>query len=131
MVQELGETRDELSLATWKKAASIAEERKSEVKPFYIVYAAKVDPALSGAIVNGLYAAGGIREAWRLTHNRPQLIFGQLVWYVDNSIGMFEFIPELSAPPDLPLDPSLLSDRKEDQFSSVMQKGKNMNALVS
>ena len=131
MVQELGETRDELSMATWKKAESIAQERKAEVKPFYIVYAAKVDPALSGAIVNGLYAAGGIREAWRLTYNIPQLIFGQLVWYVDNSIGMFVFVPELSVPPDLPLDPSLLSDRKEDQFSSVMQKGKDMNALVS
>lgn len=131
MVQELGETRDALSISTWEKAQSIANDHKTEVKPFYIVYAAKTDPSLQGAVINGLYASGGIREAWRLTHKRPQPFLGILVWYVDNAQGIFKFIPELSCPPDVPLDASLLSDRSEDQFTRVMQKGKDMNVLVS
>lgn len=131
MVQQLGETRDALALAAWNKAMSIADDHKKEVKPFYIIYAAKPDPALEGAIVNGLFACGGIREAWRLSHARPPVMLGLLVWYVDNAQGLFQFIPELSCPPDVPLDANLLSDRKEDQFTGVMQKGKNMNVLVS
>lgn len=131
MVQELGETRDSLALATWNKAISIADDYKRKVKPFYIIYAAKSDPALQGAVVNGLVASGGMREAWRLSEARPPVMLGLLVWYVDNAQGIFQFIPELSCPPDVPLDASLLSDRKEDQFTDVMQKGKNMNILVS
>lgn len=131
MVQQLGETRDALALATWAKAEQIAQDCKFEVKPFYIVYCAKPDPGLTGAIVNGLFASGGLREAWRCVYHRPQLILGQLCWYVDNSLGMFEFMPELSAPPDVPLDPRLLSDRREDQFYGLMDKGKEMNVLVS
>lgn len=131
MVQQLGETRDALGWATWNKAYSIANERKSEVKPFYIIYAAKPDPALQGAIVNGLVASGGIREAWRLSHDRPPAVLGILVWYVDNALGLFQFVPELSSPPDVPLDPSMLSDRKEDQSVSLMEKGKKIKVLVS
>jgi hypothetical protein len=131
MVQELGETRDAMAMATWQKAISIANDHKSEVKPFYIVYAAKVDPALQGAVVNGLFASGGIREAWRLSYVRPPAMLGILVWFVNNALGTFEFLPELSAPPDVPLDPSLLSNRSEDQSIRVMEKGKQMNVLVS
>lgn len=131
MVQQLGETRDALAMATWNKAMSIAEENKKEVKPFYILYTAKPDPALQGSIVNGLVASGGIREAWRLSNQRPPAMLGLLVWYVDNEQGLFEFIPELSCPYDVPLEASLLSDHSEDQSTRVMQQGKNMNVLVS
>ena len=125
MSQELGETREALAKATWQKAEAIANDKKTEVKPFYIVYVAKTDPSLQGAVVNGFVASGGIRESWRLIHERPPALLGQLVWYVDNANGMFNFIPELSCPPDVPLDTSMLSDRSEDQFTDVMQKGKS------
>jgi len=131
MVQTMGETRDELAWDVWRKAEAIAHEHKKEVKPFYIVYAAKPDPALAGAIVNGLVASGGIRQSFRLSYERPQVYLGQLVWYVNNALGDFQFLPELSPPPDIPLDPSLLSTRSEDQCYGVMDQGKKMNVLVS
>lgn len=131
MVQELGETRDAMAWDVWKKAETIASERKRDTKPFYIIYAAKPDPALAGANVRGQVAQGGIRQTFKLSYVRPPVILGQLVWFVNNPMGIFEFVPQLSSPPDIPLDPSLLSDRKEDQFSSVMEKGKNLNVIVS
>ena len=131
MTQFLGETREAMAWACWNKAMEIANQRKSEVKPFYILYTAKPDPALTGAVVNGLVAKGGIREAWRLSYIRPPALLGMLVWYVDNAQGIFEFQPDLSSPPDVPLDPSMLSDRKEDQLTSIMEKGKKMKVLVS
>lgn len=131
MVQEMGETRDALAMATWIKAEKIAHDHAKEKKPFYIVYAAKPDPGLAGAVVDGIVAAGGIRESFRLTHNRPQAILGQLVWFVNNAMGEFQFLPDLSFPPDIPLDPYLLSDRSEDQLYSIMDKGKQMKVLVS
>jgi hypothetical protein len=131
MSQELGETRDALAMDCWRKAEQIASERKNDVKPFYIIYAAKPDPSLSGAKVNGQLALGGIRQAFRLSYDRPPFVLGMLVWFVNNPMGIFQFVPELSSPPDTPLDPSLLSDRKEDQFTGVMEKGKKINVLVS
>ncbi len=130
MVQELGETRDAMALATWNKAIELANEHKLD-KPYYIVYAAKTDPNLSGAVINGLVASGGIRQTFKISHDRPQVYLGQLVWYVNHATGEFLFLPELSPPPDIPLDPSLLSTRSEDQLYGVMDTGKKMNVLVS
>lgn len=131
MVETLGEIRDSMAWAACKKAETIANEHKDEVKPFYIICAAKPDPALRGAIVNGLHTNGGIRESWRWTHARPPKMLGILVWFVNNPLGIFELVEELSLPPDVPLDPSLLSDRSEDQCYGIMQQGKNNNVLVS
>lgn len=130
MDQTLGETRDTMALDCWNLAEKIAEERK-DAKAYYIIYAAKPDPHLRGASVGGHTAWGGIRQAYRLSYDRPHLILGQLVWYVNHPKGIFQFVPELSSPYDVPLDPSLLSDRKEDQSTRVMEQGKNMNVLVS
>lgn len=131
MSQELGETRDAMAMDCWHGAEKIAEERKHDKKPFYIIYAAKSDPALNGAVVKGLVACGGIRQTYKLSYQRPPAILGQLVWFVNNPMGIFEFVPQLSFPYDVLLDPSLLSDRKEDQYERVMEKGKKMNVLVS
>lgn len=128
---EFGEVRDAMGRATWQKAEEIANANKSNVKPFYIVYAAKADPNLKGKTVDGKVIEGGIREAYLTSYERPQLAFGQLVWYVDNAQGIFEFCSELSLPPDIPVDPSLLSDRPEDQLYTVMEKGQKYKALVS
>ncbi len=131
MSQELGETRDQMALDCWSQAEKIAEERKNDTRPFYIIYAAKPDPALQGAIVRGLVASGGIRQSFKLSYERPPFVLGMLVWFVNNPLGIFEFVPQLSSPPDVPLDPSLLSVRKEDQMESLMEKGKKINVLVS
>lgn len=127
----MGDVREELAMSVWNKAIAIANEHKANVKPFYIVYAAKPDPALRGAVIDGQIASGGIRQSFRLDYKRPQAILCQLVWYVNNPLGEFRFLPELSPPPDIPLDPSLLSTRSEDQLYGVMDQGKKMNVLVS
>lgn len=131
MPQEMGETRDALALDCWRKAESIAHERKNDVKPFYIIYAAKPDPALAGANVRGTIASGGIRQCFRISYDRPPFVLGMLVWFVNNPMGVFEFVPSLSSPPDVPLDPSLLSDRSEDQSTRVMEQGQKRKILVS
>lgn len=131
MTQTLGETREIAALEAWKLVSDFAEKMKHETRPFYIVYAAKPDPALKGAVIDGKVACGGIRQTIKAYYARPPAILGILVWYVDNKVGTFDFVPELSAPPDVPLDPSLLSDKSEDQLTGVMDKGKKMNVLVS
>jgi hypothetical protein len=131
MAQEMGETRDSMAQDCWDRAEQIASVRKKDDKPFYIIFSAKPDPGLKGAKVRGLYAAGGIRQTFKLSYDRPPFVLGMLVWYVNNPMGIFQFVPELSSPPDIPLDPSLLSDRKEDQFCNVMEKGKSIKILVS
>jgi hypothetical protein len=131
MVDTLGDLRDAMAIAAHNKAASIANDLKNEVKPFYIMCVAKTDPHLRGAIVNGLHTNGGIRESWRWTHARPPKMIGMLVWFVNNPLGIFEIVEELSLPPDIPLDPSLLSDRSEDQNYGIMQQGKNNRVLIS
>ncbi len=131
MVQELGETREALSLQCWELVSKFAEGMKREKKPFYIVYAAKQDPGLKGANINGTTAIGGIVQTVKAYYNRPPALLGILVWYVDNNLGIMDFIPELSSPPDIPLNPSMLSAKSEDQLISVMEKGKKMNVLVS
>ena len=131
MTQQLGETRDALSLQCWELVSAFANNMRKEKRPFYIVYAAKSDPALTGALVNDTVAIGGLRQTVKAYYNRPAALLGILVWYVDNNLGIFDFVPELSSPPDVPINPSMLSDKSEDQFSSVMQKGKDMKVLVS
>src|ERR1700690_3355493 len=131
MTQRLGETRDSMAMDCWLKAEKIANDRKTDVKPFYIIYCAKPDPHLAGAIVNGLFASGGIRQTFKLSYNRPPEMLGQLVWFVNNPLGIFQFVPELSFPYDVPLNPRYMSDLKEDQAQSVLEKGKKMNVLLS
>ena len=131
MVDTLGELREDYGWAAMHKAEAIANEHKDEKRPFYIMCFAKADPNLRGAIVNGMYVSGGIRETWRWSHARPPKVIGMLVWYVDNALGKFEIVDELSLPPDIPLDPSLLSDRSEDQYFGVMEQGKKNRVLVS
>jgi hypothetical protein len=131
MTQELGETREALAMQCWRLVSEFANNMKSEKRPFYIVYAAKSDPALQGAMVNGSVAIGGLRQTVKAYYNRPPAMLGIMVWYVDNNLGIFDFVPELSCPPDVPLDESMLSDKSEDQLTGVMEQGKKMNVLVS
>lgn len=124
-MQEMGETRDSMAMDCWNAAVKFAENMKNEVKPFYIVYFAKPD-----ANINGL-GIKGIRQTFKAYYTRPANLLGLLVWYVNNPLGIFQFVPELSSPPDTPVDPSLLSTKSEDQSVRVMETGKNLNVLVS
>lgn len=121
MAQLLGESRDQWAADVWAKAEDFANNMKSEVKPFYIVFCAKQDK----------YEPNKFRQAFKAYYSRPPAILGILVWYVNNPLGQFEFVPELSAPPDIPLDPNLLSDKASDASERVMKQGKNLKVLVS
>lgn len=121
MAQEIGESRDAWGTDVWKQAEDFAEKMKSEVKPFYIVYACKPDNQKVGVF----------RQTFKAYYSRPPAIIGILVWYVNHPLGQFEFLPELSSPPDIPLDPSLLSDKASDASERVMEQGKNLKVLVS
>lgn len=127
----MGDVREDLALDKVNKAIEAANKYEHLGEPFYVVYTQKEDPNLRGKRINGKYCAGGARDRYFVTLWRPQPILNQLVWYVDHKKGEFTFLPELSAPQDIPLLPGMLSDRKEDQFTSVMEKGKQMKVLVS
>ena len=126
MAQEIGESREKWGWDVMQMAEDFANNMKSEVKPFYIVYACKMDKPQSAKIGKGVY-----KQAMKAYYNRPPAMLGILVWYVNHPLGEFKFCPELSAPPDVPVDPSLLGEKAEDALPSVMEKGKALNVVLS
>ncbi len=130
MTETLGEVREAMARNCWNQAEHIANELRKELKPFYIIYSAKVDPALSGATVNGQKAEGGIRQHFMVSYDRPPFVLGMLVWFVNNPLGIFEFVSSLSSPPDIPLDESMLSSRSSDSFDTLGEKAKKMNEVI-
>jgi len=121
MAQEIGESREQWGQAVWAQAEDIANNLKSDTKPFYIVFAAKEDKAKPGTF----------RQAFRMYRQRPPKLIGVLVWYVDNTQGIFRLEPELSIPPDVPIDESLLSKDSKDASSEIMELGQRMGVLLS
>lgn len=125
-MQEMGESREAWGKDVVKMAEDFANGMKSEVKPFYIVYACKEDRPASQKLGRTVF-----RQTMKAYYQRPPAILGILVWYVNHPLGEFKFIHELSAPPDVPLDPALLSDKPSEAFDRVAQKAKNLKVLVS
>lgn len=121
MPVEIGEAREALGRDVWQMAEDFASNLKSDKKPFYVVYAAKHDR----------HNPSVIRQSFRFYRQRPPKIIGLLVWYADHSKGIFRFVPELSIPPDVPIDPNLLSKDSKDELPSVMEKGQEMNVLLA
>lgn len=121
MAQEIGESREQWGWDIWRKAEEIANRMKSEQKPFYIVFAAKQDRAKPGTF----------NQTFKMYRERPPKLLGILVWYVDHKLGKFDLVPELSLPPDVPLDPSLLSKDSKDASPEVMEAGEKNNVLLS
>lgn len=121
MVQTIGESRDAWAKDVWQMAEDFANNMKHETRPFYIVYAAKGD----------MYNPHKFRQTIKAYYARPPAMIGILVWFVNNPLGEFRFIPELSAPPDVPLDPNLLSDKASDASERVAAQGAKLNVLVS
>ena len=126
MAQEIGESRETWGWDVMKMAEDFANNMKSEVKPFYIVYACKEDKGVTQKM--GRFA---FKQAMKAYYSRPPAILGILVWYVNHPLGEFRFVPELSSPPDVPIDPSLLSDKASDASERVMAQGEKLNVLIS
>lgn len=126
MAQEMGESREAWGKDVVKMAEDFANRMKSEVKPFYIVYACKEDRPASAKLGKTVF-----RQTMMAYHQRPPPMLGILVWFVNHPLGEFRFMHELSAPPDVPLDPTLLSDKAEDSSGRVAQQGSKLNVLVS
>lgn len=121
MTQKIGESREQWGLAVWQQAEEIANRLKSDEKPFYIVFAAKQDKS----------SPGTFRQAFRMYRQRPPKLIGILVWYVDNKQGIFRIVPELSIPPDVPIDESLLSKDSKDSFAAISEVGEKMGVILS
>lgn len=121
MAVEIGEAREKWGWDVWHQAEEYANNLSHETKPFYLVYAAKQDRQYSGVF----------RQGFRFYRRRPPKLLGILVWYCDHRHSLFKFVPELSLPPDVPVNPDLLSKKSSDELPSVMEKGREMNVLLS
>lgn len=126
MSQQIGESREAWGRDVWQMAEKFANNLKRETRPFWIVYACKEDKPMSAKLGKGVF-----KQAIKAYFDKPPAILGILVWYVNHPEGKFEFVPELSAPPDVPLDPSLLSDKASDASERVAAQGEKLQALVS
>lgn len=126
MVQTIGESREAWGWDVVKKIEDFANNLKSETRPFYIVYACKEDKGASNRL-----GTPAFKQAIKAYYQKPPVMFGILVWYVDNNKGEFRFVPELSAPPDIPIDPNLVSDRSEDVSARVATQGEKLKAILS
>ena len=126
MTNTIGEGREAWGMKVWAMAEDFANSMKHETKPFYIVYAAKHDKNASQKL-----GVGAFKQTMKAYYKKPPKILGLLVWFVNNPMGIFEFQPDLSFPPDVPVDPKLLSEKASDALPSVMEKGKQMNVLLS
>lgn len=121
MTQEMGESREAWGSDVMKMAEAFANMLKTRKEPFYIVYACKPDAARHGVF----------RQTMRAYAEKPSAMLGILVWYVNHGLGEFHFCPELSAPPDVPLDPSILSTQTSDMSDRVAGQGEKLNVLIS
>jgi hypothetical protein len=121
LTQEIGESREKWGQDVWAQAEDFAANMKDEGRPFYVVFAAKADAG----------QAGVFRQAFKAYYQRPPLILGLLVWYVDKAQGKFDFVPELSSPPDIPIDEALLSDKASDASSRVAEQGEKLKIILS
>jgi hypothetical protein len=126
MAQEIGESREKWGNDVVAMVEDFANNMKNEVRPFYIVYACKEDKGMTNKLGHAAF-----KQAIKAYYSRPPAILGILVWYVNHPLGEFRFVPELSAPPDVPLDPSLLSDKAEDASLRVANQGKLLHVISS
>ncbi len=120
MGAEIGEARDAWGWDVWKKAEYFAGKILSD-EPFYVVFAAKQDKNRKNTF----------RQGFKAYYARPPQMLGILVWYVDKAKGVFELVPQLSTPPDVPLDPSLLSKDSKDQSARISEVGQELGVVLS
>lgn len=121
MPQEIGESREKWGQDIMQMAEDFANNMSSRKAPFWIVYACKPDNNKPGVF----------RQTMKAYANEPPAILGILVWYVNHTTAEFRFCPSLSAPPDIPLDEALLSDKASDASERVSSQGQKLHALIS
>lgn len=121
MAQEIGESREAWGLKVVQMIQDFASNMKHIDRPFYIVFACKPDRSHPGVF----------RQTVKAYYEKPPAILGILVWYVDHKESKLEFVPELSAPYDMPIDERLLSTKSEDSFARVASQGQKLNAIIS
>lgn len=126
MAQEIGESREAWGWNVMKMAEEFANNMSKESKPFYIVYACKEDRGISNQLGRTAF-----KQAMKAYYQKPPAMLGILVWHFNPGTSEFRFCPELSAPPDVPLDERLLSDKASDASERVATQGQKLNALVS
>ena len=126
MPQEMGETREAWGRDVWNAAQDFAERMRHVDKPFFIVYACKEDKGMSNSMGRPVF-----KQCFKAYFARPPKLIGVLVWYVNHMESRFELVPELSLPPDVPVDPSLLSTDSHDMSARVAESGKNAGVLLS
>jgi hypothetical protein len=121
MPLHIGEVREELSYECIERVEEYANKHKKFRQPFYIVVCAKTDRLKHGQI----------NATIQHYFERPPAMLGLLVWYADSQKGILDFLPELSFPPDIPLDPSVLSTKSSDFVPSIAEKGEKAKVLLS
>lgn len=120
MAQEIGESITAWGTDVWNKAEDFANKIHAD-KPFYVVFAAKPDRGMDNTF----------RQTFKAYFQKPPKLIGILVWYVDRVHGLFNLVPELSIPPDVPLDPNLMSKDSKDTSTSLSEVGKQMGILLA
>lgn len=126
MSVEIGEAREAWGKDVVQMVFDFANKMSKVRRPFYVVYACKEDKGMSNKLGKPAF-----KQAIKAYHKRPPAILGILVWYVNHKTSEFRFCPELSAPPDVPLDPALLSTKSEDSFDRVASQGEKLKAIIS
>ncbi len=126
MAQEIGESREAFGWDVMRMAEDFANKMTHVREPFYIVYACKEDRGMSNKLGRTAF-----KQAFKAYFDKPPALLGILVWYVSHKDSEFKFCPELSAPPDVPLDERLLSDRASDTSERVANQGEKLKVLVS
>jgi hypothetical protein len=121
MSVEIGEAREKWGRDVVTLVTDFAEQMKHVREPFYIVFHAKQDRGNPNTFRQGI----------RAYYEKPPFVLGLLVWYVDHTKGQMEFVPELSSPPDVPLDQKLMSDKSSDTFTRVAEQGEKRKILLS
>lgn len=117
----MGDFRESLGRECMDRLEDYANNLPSTEFPCYIVICAKADRN----------QAGHINAAIQHYKERPPALVGILVWYADKDKGILDIVPELSLPPDVPLDPQHLSKDPKDSFKSIAEVGEKMGVLLS
>lgn len=117
----IGDLREELGRETMDRVESYANNLKKDQFPCWIVVAAKAD----------MFKRGQINATIQHYHQCPPAMLGILVWYADKEKGILDFLPDLSFPPDIPLNPADLSKESSDSYAGIAEKGEKLKVLLS
>lgn len=117
----MGDFRESLGLEVCQTVEKYANKIPSSDMPCYIVVCAKTDR----------YKPGQINASIQHYKDRPPKYFGLLIWYVDRDKGILDFVPELSLPPDIPLDPKDMSTDPKDAYSRIVDMGQSSGVILS